>query len=171
MTDEPYLQFQIPDVPYSAVRFSIAGDGETVREEAVRALQAAFWFRDKFLDTFPEPEQEEQQERPQQRQQAPRGNAVAYCPEHDMAPCVLSAPQYNKDGDRLYHPLNPADQYKNQRGDLVKNHNLYWRQTVDASGESNYGKLIPTAQPPRRAVVAGYQGDEPPPYDDEALPF
>lgn len=88
------------------------------------------------------------QQRPQQRPQAGGGRPgggqrpVAYCAEHNMAPVFLSAPKYNADGDRCYHPLDRRDQYQRE-GRVVQNHNMYWRETVDENGESNRGVPLP----------------------------
>lgn len=73
---------------------------------------------------------------------APRG-VVAFCAEHGMAPCRLSAARFNKDGDRLFHALDEADWHEDERGAVVKNHSLWWRETVDRDGKSNEGRPVP----------------------------
>lgn len=143
---EAFVQFGIPGVEGGAVRIPFVDDAEAMRAEIVRGLKLASYTREKFLGAFPEAEPPAAGSEHANREEPPhRGNqaAVAFCPEHNNAPCRFSAPKYNKDGDRMYHPL-PREQWtKDDRGGDVKNHSLYWRQTVDANGESNEGKLIP----------------------------
>src|SRR5690606_11066021 len=89
------------------------------------------------------PPAEGHEEPPQRQANSGRRTAAAYCPEHNNAPCFFSAPRYNRDGDRMYHPLPRELWTKDDRGGDVSNHSLYWRQTVDANGDTNEGKLIP----------------------------
>lgn len=164
---DAYAQFQIPGHQYSVVRFPLSEEwipaAITVAKELADQLDLAFGGRVEVhvMESAGAPA-------PQRPAPAQGGSGqsdrftVAFCPEHDNAPCQLSAPQYNKDGDRLYHPLAPDDQYKLDDGRLVKNHNLYWRQTVDANGESNYGKLIP--QPGRKQSAMGGTYEPQPEY-------
>ncbi len=145
MTDA-FVQFGIPGVPGGVVQVPFVDDADALRTEIVRGLKVASYTREKYLGTFPELDApatppEHRREEPPARQQV--AVAVAFCPEHNNAPCRFSAPKFNKDGDRLYHPLPQEQWTKDDRGGVVKNHSLYWRQTVDANGQSNEGKLIP----------------------------
>jgi hypothetical protein len=163
-----YAQFQIPGHQYSVVRFPLAEEwvpiAVTVAKVLAEQLEITF-------DSKPEPQPVPQTASasaptrtapPQPRTGQSNQYVVAYCPEHDNAPCQLSAPKYNPDGDKLYHPLNEEDQYKLDDGRLVKNHNLYWRQSVDANGDSNYGKLIP--QPGQKQSHGGGTYEPQPEY-------
>jgi hypothetical protein len=141
-----HLEFSIPGVAGGVVRIDFLDDAEAMRAEVVRGLKTATYMREKWLGTFPEAEAdhtppEHKREEPPQRAPAATG-AVAFCPEHNNAPCQFNIARYNKDGDRMHHPIPEADWYMHE-GRQVKNHNLYWRQTVNAAGESNDGKLIP----------------------------
>lgn len=166
MVDEqPYAQFQIPGHPYSVVRFPLTQDWVAI------AVEMAVQIADELERAFPEPDapvQEEQRPRfrPAPAQQ-PRQQAVAYCPDHDMAPMQPSAARYNPEGDKFYHAL--AKPVRGQDGREVKNHTLWWRLTVDAEGNSNDGKVIPGVQQ-RRPVAAGDRDEEPPLYGDD-IPF
>lgn len=144
--DQGHVEFGIPGIPGGRVRIPLLDDAEQLRAEVVRGLKVAAYVREKYLGMFPDTEpptnpEHASREDPPSRRQAPAG-AVAFCPEHNNAPCRFSVGRYNKDGDRLYHALPESDWYQHE-GKTVKNHNLYWRQTVDANGESNEGKLIP----------------------------
>ena len=158
----------IPDVPYSSVRASLpaGSDPGTLDDIAMRVVEMAANIRAQMIVAFPfldrdnipervpvetrVDQQAPRQQRPQQRPQAGGGRPgggqrpVAYCAEHNMAPVFLSAPKYNIDGDRCYHPLDRRDQYTRE-GRVVQNHNMYWRETVDESGESNRGVPLPGA--------------------------
>lgn len=65
--------------------------------------------------------------------------AVAYCAQHGGAPVFMSAPKYNKDGDRCYHPLDGRDRVPGGGA----NHNMYWRETVDERGNPNSRETLP----------------------------
>ena len=158
-----YLQFQIPGYPYSAIRAPLTPEdvdyavsvavqlqaaldkafGGDQHEETRETLEAR---EDDGRVTYDRPPQRAQQRAPMAR---PRPHdAPAFCPEHDMAPMRFSAPQYNPDGDKMYHQLDERDWREDARGALVKNHTMWWRQTVDADGNSNDGVAMPA--PARR---------------------
>lgn len=158
---EGYAQFQIPGHQYSVIRMPLErvwiSTAVAVARELADALDAAFAPLEQGGGM-----QAEQRSAPAQRPSGPSSDgAIAFCPDHDNAPMKLSAPQYNKDGDKFYHPL---DRPIRRDGKEVKSHTLYWRQTVDAHGESNEGKFLPGAT--RRPVNAG-RSDEPYYSDDE----
>jgi hypothetical protein len=139
-----HIEFGIPGVQGGFVRIALLDDADAMRNEIVRGLKVATYTREKWLGTFPEVEAdhtppEHKRDDPPQRQ-APASGAVAFCEEHGMAPMQPSAPKFNPEGDKFWHPLNPPAR---RDGKDVKSHTLYWRQTVNAAGESNDGKLIP----------------------------
>jgi hypothetical protein len=162
-----YAQFQIPGHQYSVVRFPIQVDGPAdavaIAKELADQLDLMFETRVQVVIGGSTTSSAPQRSAPAQPRTGQSNQyTVAYCPEHDNAPCQLSAPKYNPDGDKLYHPLNEEDQYKLDDGRLVKNHNLYWRQSVDANGDSNYGKLIP--QPGQKQSHGGGTYEPQPEY-------
>lgn len=65
MSEGEYLQFGIPDVPFSAVRVPIGGDAATVAANLEIALKTATWFHAKFIAAFPPPARPEPAQRPQ----------------------------------------------------------------------------------------------------------
>ena len=149
MTNEPevmptldagYMQFALPGHPYSVMRFSWGADIEWYVAESVKlrnALDEAFAPEDDTaVDTRPAQQQRQQ---PQQRRAPSQGQSAGtgvYCPDHNIE-CYKTKPEYDKDGDRYYHPLSEDEQYYLNDGRLAKNHSLYLRQTVTVDGESN----------------------------------
>ena len=71
---------------------------------------------------------------PAERRQAPppqrsRGGTGLYCPDHGVE-VQKSAPQYNRDGDKYFHPLPESEWYRMPDGRTGKNHIVYKRQLV-----------------------------------------
>lgn len=153
-----YVQFAVPDVPYSAIRFPLVDSPIEAAALADRALKMAAYLQRKFHEAFPsetppqhvEPHQEPQERarRPAPQRQAPRGargersmprarggGTGLYCPEHDVEVLKTSA-RYDKDGDRYYHRLPEDDWYEMDDGRTAKNHNLYMRQLMDVNGKA-----------------------------------
>lgn len=54
MSEEGYIQFGIPGVPYSAVNVPIAGDTEVMVGRLARAMKMADYTRMQFVETFGE---------------------------------------------------------------------------------------------------------------------
>lgn len=159
------IEFGVPDVPYSKVTVHV-NEYPSIDEAVESAVYIAASLRQAMLAEWqhldpdavkPEPQQRPrpsgeayarpQQARPQQaRGSAPqrggggRGGApIAYCPEHDDAPVFLSPPQYNRDGDKCFHYLDPDDK-------RAGSHSIYWRLTVDEDGNSNADVPIPSGR-------------------------
>lgn len=171
-----YMQWGVPGVPFSAVRVPLSHDPAQGAAWIDLGLRASKYLAEHYEKTFPgadvrlgeSPTPRREAQRAPQRAQG--GDMGVYCPEHNNAPCQLSKPEYNKDGDKFFHALEERDQYRNQRGQTVKSHTLYWRQTVNAQGESNAGKVMPgpgvkPAQDSESWDVGG--GD----IDPDELPF
>ncbi len=166
-----YIQFGVEGVPYSAIRIPLSNDPKQGAAWIGLALRAAKYLAEQYAETFRRPVPSGRQERSQeatQPREAPRAAGTGvWCPEH-KAECFKTKPEYDKDGDRWYHPQAGLPDLPDGRH--VKNCNLYWRQTVDADGESNQGKEMPQVQ--RQRVAAGrndrdYEGD----IDPDELPF
>ena len=70
----------------------------------------------------------------QHRQDKGRAGTGLFCPDHKVE-VFKTAPQYDKDGDRYYHPLPESEWTRLPDGRMAKNHNLYARQltTADAT--------------------------------------
>ena len=183
------VSFSIEGVPYSQVRGIVTFDNDGVPDPlAVHGLmQVAQAVADQYMVQFapqnprhsdpadtqyqggdPGPDEPFEREPVQQRQAPPRQQygqqqeAYAFCPEHNGAPMRPSAPQYNPDGDKFFHDLDPRDpNTPRKNGVPVKSHTLWWRQTVDADGYSNEGQempFIPQQQPRGGGGRGGYGG-------------
>lgn len=174
----PYIQFSMPSVPYSAIRIPLSNDPKQSAAWIDLAMRAGKYMAKQYAEAFPQAAATTQPQataRVPQRAQA-TGTGV-YCPEHHVE-CRKTDAKYDKDGDRWYHPQDGIPDLPDGRH--VKNHNLYWRETVDKDGETNQGKVMPA--PSRRPALAGarrqgsdgYEDDPDPGYDDSEpsdMPF
>lgn len=145
-----YVQFGVPDVPFSAVRVTSS------IEDIDNGLSLAQYLRDNYLAAFPSYEaaprseydspQEGALSRPEEGvglAPPPAASIKVYCAEHGGVE-VFPSKFYNDAGDKFSHMLRPGDQYTDLKTHKrVTYHNLYWRETVDVNGRSNESQLMP----------------------------
>ncbi len=172
MSDGTYVQFA--PVPYSAVRFEIAPvfDEEGVDyaatcdrlREAWDALMASFEGA-LVIAGVPGDAVPDANGHPAAAQPASRGTGTGvWCKEH-RAELIQSKYAIDKKNeyDSFYHPLAQPG------ADGQKNCNLWFRQTVDVTGESNEGQPLPSSvkQPPVEAEPAGRPDGDPGPAEPQ----
>jgi hypothetical protein len=149
LPSDPPTAFDVPgDRPYSMIRNVPCYLAEEGYAKIIASFQLFASVRDSMFENAieqdePQPQQQQQaqpqRQQPQQRTAAQGQSAGTgvFCPEHGGVECLKTRQEYDKDGDRYYHPLPEGDQYYANDGRLVKNHNLYLRQTINVDGESN----------------------------------
>jgi hypothetical protein len=161
MTTEAYLQFQIPSLPFSAVRVPLVEDLEEQDAWVARAMNAAQLLAHAYAETFVEPFEDvpARQVRPSappitaprhpaapQRQSAPpRRAAVApaldpslviegFCPTHPDVAALPSLPKYQEVemGEDGYERYAKYFCPGKENG-TGQNHQLFARQLIAAS--------------------------------------
>lgn len=156
------ISFGVEGVPFSQVFIPLT------REAIVQGVAAARLLFEAYREAFPPLQSAPGDPGPAAaprdygdqlpRQTRPQNEAyiVGFCPEHRderglQAAVKLTAPQYQdpERHDKVYHPLLEKDQYPDKRtGQPVRNHNFYWRLTVDADGYSNKDRPVPGTTDP-----------------------
>lgn len=157
MTDEAYLQFGVPGLPYSAVRIPLVEDLEEQDAWVARAMNAAQLLANAYYEAFggaepsPEPAQRPAfrpvpkpaaqtngvAQRAQQAapRRAPAATAVAgtgaYCPEHPNVEVIPSKQQYARwEEDEFGNQVQANFFCPGSENGTGKNHNLWRRQLV-----------------------------------------
>jgi hypothetical protein len=154
-----YLQFQVPSLPYSAVRIPLVEDLEEQDEWVARAMNAAQLLAKAYAETFAEPFEDVPERAPvrpagnastamrrpvaPQRQAAPPRRAAAapaldpnlivegFCPDHPNVAALPSIPRYQEVemGEDGYERYAKYFCPGKENG-TGANHNLYARQLV-----------------------------------------
>ncbi len=169
---ETYVQFA--PVPYSAVRMDVPPvfdedgmDFEATANNLAEAWTALMGAFDGVLAVVGVPEGAAPVAncRPAAAQPASRGTGTGvWCKEH-RAELIQSTFAMSKKNeyDNFYHPLAQPG------ADGQKNCNLWFRQTVDVTGESNEGQPLPPSvkQPPVEAEPAGRPDGDPGPSEPQ----